>query len=224
MRFKFLILTAAITIVALAAAACGGGDEKTPDYAPDASSTPAESFDFNLLTSVVLLPSDLPPDYRVAGSFNPGTATGTSFSAFFNNGGAAITAGVTRYPDVATRDENLDHVRRGLAKLIGPESNFDLPGADAAYIYWTDKPEGPAQAALVLRGQYWLSIVMQARVLTETGVVTDKDALKRYAQIMFDRLDMLMTRPEAVTPVAAFPTYPRGQAQVTPAPPATAVP
>ncbi len=222
MRFKFLIVTTAFAIVALAA--CGGGNGKTPDYVPDASNTPGDSFDVNLLTSVVLVPGDAPPDYQVSGSFTPGTTEGIGFNSFFQNDGVTMSAGVARFPDVAARDEVLDHQRRGLAKAIGPESNLDLPGADAAYIYWTDSADAPAQAALVLRGQYWLTVVMQARSVGQTGVVTDKDALKRYVQIMFDRLDALMTRPEEVTPVAAFPTYASGQAQGTPALPATAVP
>ncbi|MBI5285359.1 MAG: hypothetical protein HY874_09720 [Chloroflexi bacterium] len=223
MRFNVLVVTAAVALMALAAA-CGGGGGESPDYAPDASGTPAENFDFNLLTSVVLRAGDVPPDYQVSGSFTPGSTEGVGFNSFLKNDGVTMTAGVARFRDVAARDDVLDHQRRGLAKLIGPESNLDLPGADAAYIYWTDNPDAPAQAALMLRGQYWLTVVMQARTLGQTSVVTNKDTLTRYAQIMFDRLDTLMTRPGEVTPVPEFPTYAGGQAQGTPPLPATAVP
>ena len=78
MRFKVLIVTAAFAIVALASA-CGGGGDKTPDYAADASNTPADSFDFNLLTSVVLLAGDVPSDfeYRARSAPAPPRASGS---------------------------------------------------------------------------------------------------------------------------------------------------
>jgi hypothetical protein len=217
MRYPVLAL-AAFALFAVAAVACGGGS-KTADFVPNATSTPADTFDYTLLNAVVLQQSDMPPGYEVTGGFAPQGGPGTAFNSRMTLGPIIVNSTVVRFPDVATRDQNLDHDRRGLAALIGPESNLDIAGANAAFMYGKENP--PAQASLVLRDEFLVTVVMQTRDMSEAAAVTNKDDLKRYTSIVFDRLQRLIAQPDSLTPISAYPTYDARPPEPTPTPVAT---
>lgn len=215
MRSHVLPVFAVLVLVAAVAAACGG-DGKPPDATSvAATAAAADTFDYSLLNSVVLQPGDMPPGYNVESGFAPRGGPGVAFNTRSTYGPITITATVARFPDVAARDKSLDRTRRGLTVLIGPESNLNMPGSDAAFMYRQTSPA--AQASLVLRGEFQMTVVMQTHDQTQTAEVTNQDDLKRYTAIVFERLNKLIDAPESITPIAAFPTYDTG-ATPTPSP------
>jgi len=214
MRIPVLAL-AAFVLLALAAAACGG-DSKTTSFVPDATSTPAEDFDYTLLNAVVLQLSDMPAGYEATGTFAPKGGPGTAFNSRMTLGPVVVSSTVVRFPDRAARDQSLDHTRRGFAQLIGPESNLDITGADAAFVYGKESP--PAQASLILRGEFLVTVVMQTHDLSGAAAVTNRDDLQRYTSIVFDRLQRLIEQPGSLTPISAFPTYDARTPVPTPTP------
>jgi hypothetical protein len=188
-----------IALLALAAA-CGGGT--TPRTTP----IPSEpSVDPNLLPSVVLQPSDLPPEYVTEAAFNPPGAA-TSYNSAFHLGGLTITSTVVQYKDVPTRDQDIDRVRRGYAKLIGSETTYRLNGSDAAFLYQSGAAT-PSQGSIILRGRYALSVSYVTNNLSQSAIATNRDELQRYSALVFDRLQKLLADPSSITPIAGAPTF-----------------
>jgi len=195
---KFL-LPLTIALLALAAACGGGGASSTTPI-------PAEpSIDPNLLPSVVLQPSDIPPGYAPEQMFNPPGGSGTSYASTYRLNGVTISSTVVQYADVPTRDQNLDHLRLGFAKIIGPETTYKLAGSDAAFLYLGGST--PGQASLVLRGRYITSVVYQTSNPSQSAIVTNRAELERYSALVFDRLQKLLVDPSSITPIAGAPTF-----------------
>lgn len=218
MKFHALLVFAVLVLVAAAAAACGG-NSKSPNLTAAAATNAAnDTFDYSLLNAVVLQSGDMPPGYNVESGFAPKGGPAVAFNTRSTYGPITVTATVARFPDVAARDKTLDRTRRGLAVLVGPESNLNVPGSDAAFMYRNTSPA--AQASLVLRGEFQMTVVMQTHDQTQTAEVTNQNDLKRYTAIVFERLSKLIDAPESLTPIAAFPTYDAG-APPTPSPPGT---
>jgi hypothetical protein len=196
---KFL-LALMIALLALAAACGGGGASSTTPL-------PTEpSIDANLLPAVVLQPADMPPDYVPQQTFNPPGASGTAYASTFRLNGTTISSTVIQYPDVQTRDQQVDHLRRGFAKVIGAETTYRLAGADAAFVYFSSGST-PGQASLALRGRYVTSIIYQTNNLSQLAVVTNKAELERLTTLIFDRLQKLLVDPSSITPIAGAPTF-----------------
>jgi hypothetical protein len=196
---KFL-LPLTITLLALAAACGGGGASGTTPIPTEPSVDP------NLLTTIVLRSSDLPSGYAPAHAFNPPNAGATSYASSFRLNGVTISSTVVQYPDVQTRDQNIDHLRSGLAKVIGPETTYRLAGSDAAFLYLSSGST-PAQASLTLRGRYVTTIVYQTTDLSQSAIVTNRAELEQYSALMFDRLQKLLVDPSSITPIAGAPTF-----------------
>ncbi len=212
MKFLLLPLAAMLALTS----ACGGSST-TPT--PVATTDSAPSIDPNLLPSIVLQASDLPPGLAQEGSFNPaGFSSARSFESSFTSGGLLISSSVTEFPDPSDFETTLDHVRRSLAKLIGAESSYQLKGTDVAFIY----RDGSAAkvSSIAVRGRYVINIALQTNDNSaETAHIAD---LKRYTELVFGRLQAALADPSAVTPVTGVPTFdPR---RLTPAASTTGTP
>jgi hypothetical protein len=139
-------------------------------------------------------------------SFNPPGAGATAYASTFELNGVTISSTIVQYPDTPTRDQNLDHLRRSLAKVIGPETTFRLAGADAAFLY-SSSGSTPGQASLALRGRYTTTIIYQTSNLSQLTVVTNKDELQRFTTLLFERLNKVLVDPSSITPIAGAPTF-----------------
>lgn len=111
-----------------------------------------------------------------------------------------MQATVGRYADPVTRDEAFDHIRRGIATLTKNERNYDLTGADLAFIYRS--PEGPVTSILAFRGEFFVLVTQTSGDSTRAEEAYDEEALGRYTKIVFDRLAGLIANSDSVTPIA----------------------
>jgi hypothetical protein len=199
MKFALLPLIALLALMV----ACSD-DSNTPAAAPT-SPEDAVQIDPSQLSAVVLQPSDLPPGYSSVGSFNPGGQVATSYLSKFTRPGDTVASTVAQYPSVGARNDGVPHLRDGFSHLLGAESDYDLPGSDAAFSYIGSTP--PSQGVLVLRGRYLVNIVLQTSDDSEPGRLATRAALDRYTSIVFDRLLKLLADPTSVTPIAGAPTF-----------------
>ncbi|MBI5287999.1 MAG: hypothetical protein HY873_03380 [Chloroflexi bacterium] len=206
----------AIAMLPLAALACKGGEEKggsATSAAADGSPTP-DTFDYNKLTAIVLRPEDVPADLPgLAGSFNSGSDNnGISFTTWYGSESLQLQSTVGRLSDPVERDEVFDHIRRGIAALTKNERNYDLTGADLAFIYRS--PEAPVTSILAFRGEFFVLVTQTSNDSARADEAYDEEALGRYTKIVFDRLEGLIADPNSVTPIAGAARY------QTPTPPA----
>lgn len=202
----------AIFVLLCFSASCssGGGASETPPPPGD-----AQQFDPNLLSSVVLLPEDLGPDYPYyEQAFNPGIGATTSFARWYRANGVTITSSIVQYNDAKARTAGLDPLRRRFEKLIGPEGTFRLSGADTAFAYQGAGP--PSAASLVVRGRYVASVLIQAS--NDAPIASDRATLERFSGLLLDRLQALLADPSVITPAADAPTFVVPRPETTPAP------
>lgn len=184
------------------AVGCGdGGASSGPTDQADGGS----DIDPNLLTAVVLQPADVPAGYAPDLSYNPSGGAATAYSAAYRRNGVSITSNVVKYPDTASRDKELAHTRAGFVKIIGPESGYRLAGSDAAFLY--SGGTSPAQATIILKGRYLVSVAFQAQQQSEAAVVTNRAELDRLSALVFDRLEKLLADPSSATAVVGAPTF-----------------
>ena len=203
MRLRFLfVLVATAVVLPLATLACkdggdgGGADTKTAV----AVSPTSDTFDYNKLTAIVLRPEDVPVDLPgLAGTFNAGAANGVSFTTWYGTESLQLQSTVGRYSDPISREESFDHIPRGNAPHTQYERNYDLAGADLAFIYRSS--DLPITSILVFQGDFFILVTLQSNDETRTADAYDEEALGGYAKIVFDRLLGLIADPESITPI-----------------------
>jgi hypothetical protein len=198
--------TAALVIVAMLLSfgiACGGGGASATPTRP-ADTLP--DIDPNLLTAVALGTADVPPGYAPDLSFNPpGQSATIGYSAAFRMNVVSITSNIVKYADTASRDKDLPHTRGGFAKVIGPESPYRLAGTDAAFLYAGGKL--PAQATVMLKGRYLVTVSFQTQTTAEAAAVTNQAELDRLSALVFGRLERLLADPSSATAAVGAPTF-----------------
>jgi len=198
--------TAALVIFAMLlsfAVACGdSGASSSPTRPADDS----PDIDPNLLTAVSLQPADLPAGFAPDLSFSPpGKSATIGYSAAYRMNGLAITSNIVKYGDIASRDKDLPHTRGGFAKVIGPESAYRLAGSDAAFLY--SGGSIPAQATIILKGRYLVSVAFQTQTTSGAAAATNRAELDRLSALVFDRLEKLLADPSSATAVVGAPTF-----------------
>lgn len=213
------LTAAAFTIVTLAviAAACGNGDDGNTG-APGRTPTP-DNFDPLALTALVLQPEDvpLPP---VGATWNPEATNGIAFQSAYGDQSLYLQNSVTRFRDRGIFEEQSVRLRRALSGLVGPEGNFDIAGADRAYIYRGTNP--PQLTGVAFLDTYVALVSVQSLDGTRPEAALDEALLRRYLETIFRRLETFVANPDSVTPVPIFltaaPTLP---AETTPVQTAT---
>ncbi|HXK33048.1 MAG TPA: hypothetical protein VNM91_03420 [Dehalococcoidia bacterium] len=206
-------LIASVTLVVVAlAAACGGGDGNDE---PARTPTP-DTFDPRALTALVIRPDDLalPP---IGVTWNPEATNGISFQSSFGDQSLYMQNSVTRMRDRAIFEEQSVRLRRALSGLVGPESNFDVPGADRAYIYRGTEP--PQLTTVAFLDIYIVLVSVQSLDGSRPEAALDEAQIRRYTETVFRRLEAYLADPDSVTPVAIFLTAaPSPPADTTPVP------
>jgi len=219
-----------VLVVFLAAVACGGSGGSTnatpsrsdasgtpaADTTPAAGTTPAPfAFDPNLFPALVLRPSDVPADLVPAGRYSPKRPMGAGFTSYFYAPNYYIQSTIGRF--ASDQDAQFAHLRKSFDGLVGPETNFDVPGADLAYKYAVR--QGAGWGVLVLRGDYIMTIVIQSPDGTAADVVLNQDTLLKYTSIILARIQQAIDDPSSVVLPADSPRY--EDAPVNPGDPTT---
>ncbi|MDP9237573.1 MAG: hypothetical protein M3P30_09300 [Chloroflexota bacterium] len=207
--------TTALVIVAMllsVAVACGdSGASSSPTHRAD----DAADLDPNLLTAVALRGEDLPAGYATDLSFSPPGQSATGYNAAFRTRDVSISSNVVRYVDTASLTKELPHLRNGFVKFIGPESAYRIGGSDAAFLY--SGGTFPAQATIMVKGRYMVSVAFQAQAQSAAAAVTDRAELDRLSALVFDRLEKLLADPSSATAVVGAPTFETQQGGGAPA-------
>jgi hypothetical protein len=207
---RTLILLLALIAVAVAVA-CGGGGDGNDE--PVRTPTP-DNFDPLALTALVIQPDELALPPASAG-WNPEATNGISFQSAFGDQSLYVQNSVTRMRDRAIFEEQSVRLRRALTGLVGPESNYELPGADRAYIYRGVEP--PQLATVAFLDTYIVLVSVQSLDGSRPEAALDEAQVGRYTETVFRRLQAYLADPESVTPVAIFLT-------AAPAPPSDTTP
>jgi len=203
----------AFSAIAVLLAACGSGADDDGDATAVATVDPATAFDPNVLTSLVLRTDDLVSPMGGRGTFSPPGGVGVSYTTFYGNDDLFVQSTVGKYSP-AERDEQFEHLRRGLAGLVGLESNYPIDGSDAGFKYTSQ--DIPGITALIFKGDYYLGFTLRSANSTRAPEATDSATLDRYANLVMSRLDQYLSDPTSVTPIPGIPTY-----QAPPPTPAT---
>ena len=178
------------------------------------SPTP-DNFDRNLLTGIVLQPSDVPPNFEARGTFNPADAPAVAYNSVFQANGLRITSSAARYADQVALTTNLNTIGRELVALVGAEVPYSIAGSDAAHLYRGESPA--AMAAIIVRDRYVLTIILQAiGPGADAATALDQDSLTRFAETMLPRLQKLIDDPSSITPAPIATARPAITATPTP--------
>lgn len=188
----------ALTAAALPAAACGGGISVTDDPTPEPTAVP---FDMDLLTAAVLRPSDL-PGYQFSGSRAPEGAT--SFMSVFLGNGVRVQSTVIYYETTQLAEADLARNRKVIPALSpgAKEENYQIPGADAAFLTRVAGP--PGLSAWALRANFVIFIQTgPTDYENPTPFALDEAEFARLSGLVLSRVARLVETPELVTPVTA---------------------
>jgi hypothetical protein len=199
-----LRLVVPLFALVIATAACGdsGGGDDNGSAPVDATSTP-DPFDNQVLTTLVLTSEDVGglPSLSTA----EGTPTGITltYASTFGDEHYRIESTVGRFADPIEREKNFDHFRRSIARISRNERNYDLPGADLAYVYRTQdrRSQTPTSAILAFRGPFMVLVSQSSPDGTRRDDAFNEETLDRYARLLMSRLDALLATTEpAATP------------------------
>ena len=195
-----LILAAALSC--LLAVACGGGGDDG-DNTPAPASPTAAPFDLTSLTATVLNKRDVPADFQLNGVFSPGdpTAGSQSFTSYALNQTLRIQSTVARYPDAASASQDFQRDRQVLPTFGAQEENFDVAGAEIAFLYRLTATTGVATWAITDNYVIFIQLAPLEQGPNADPASTDVERLRSYAETVVARVNQLISDPASVTPV-----------------------
>lgn len=195
MRTGTLIIAAMLSVLAVTAAACGGGGDDA-----DSTATPVAtvaSFDRQLLTGVVLNPSDVPEGFTGTGYFAP---EGVSFTSVFSGEGLRYQSTVVHFDSEAEAQVEFQRNRKVFPAFGANEANYEIPGTDLAFIYSIHSP--PGLAAWAVRGNQMILLQIAPEDARDPNpAALDQAEFARIARIVGERVDTLQRTPELITPI-----------------------
>jgi hypothetical protein len=184
------------------AAACGGGDggsREAPSPTPDA-------FDSSVLSAIVLQPDEMQGyEIETAGFVRDG-ATVTFNITYFDGGTIRVNSTVVRAPDSIDREIQFSGIRSTTEALIRGERTYDVEGSDRAFAYRGAQANSAGAGAIVLKENFIFVVRIGTSDLDERPVVFDDATLRRYIDLMNERIDTALIDPSRLTPAAGLPT------------------
>jgi hypothetical protein len=197
-----LILIMATALSCLLAIACSGGDDDG-DNTPSPPSPTAAPFDINSLTALVLNKRDVPADFAVTGVFSPGDpeAGSQSFTSYAENPTLRIQSTVARFADATAASQDFQRDRQVLPTFGAQEENFDVAGAEIAFLYRLTTTTGVATWAIVDNYVIFIQMSPLEQGANADPASTDVDRLRGYAETVVGRVNQLIDDPASVTPV-----------------------
>jgi hypothetical protein len=199
MRLLWIIAAAALCVLA---SACDGGDGGGDETQVPPTPT-AVPFDLNSLTATVLNKNDVGEGFEVSGQFSPGdpTAGAQTFTSVLASSTLRIQSTVARYADAAAASQDFQRNRQILPTFGASEENFDVAGAEIAFLYRLRTTTGTATWAIVDNYVVYLQMSPTEQGRNPDPASTDVDRLHTYTETVVGRVNQLINDPSSVTPV-----------------------
>ena len=199
-------LAAVVALVAFGAfsGACGGGGGSTGAGGSSVAGQPSAAgtstpFDANILSAMVLGPNDVPLP-GIMGAFNPGAdPSSLAFSTTYGGPPLEVVSTVGRFSDPTVRTANFDRLRRSVAKIVKGEENYNVAGADRAFVYVDTS--SAISAGLAFKGEFFVLIEMLSQDKSRVADATDRATLDKYMNLVFGRLTTYLGDPTSLTAV-----------------------
>jgi hypothetical protein len=186
-------------------AACSDEDGVTePIDTPAIVATP-DPFDVNILSAVVLQPSDVAPPLVSRGGA-AGAAVST-YTASYGDPSLRIQSTVMRVVDPVQRDQELLQMRRLFAGVAGFEATLELEGADQSFSYARFNFNENREVVLISKGDLLSFVDIGSNEQANSGIVHDLDALTEYASKILLRMEQAGSDPPAIAPIPGEPTF-----------------